>query len=93
MIGEFSIKALGGGTCLCSENFFQALFSQTFIFALMGHFQELQLNNGWPISVKFGEILEKYIINKSVSGNSIILKILSLKAISVRSLRMIFSQF
>ena len=34
----------GGVTCLCSENFFQALFSTTFIFAWRGHFQELQLN-------------------------------------------------
>ena len=45
MIGLFSIKALGGGTCLCSENFFQALFSQILILACRGHFQELQLNN------------------------------------------------
>ena len=30
---------------MCSENFFQALFSQTLIFACRGHFQELQLNN------------------------------------------------
>ena len=36
----------------------------------------------WPISVKFGQVLEKYITNKNVSGNVIILKILSLKAIS-----------
>ena len=39
------MKALGGGTCFGSENFFQALFSQTLIFACRGHFQELQLNN------------------------------------------------
>ena len=26
----------------------------------------------WPISVKFGQMLEKYITNRSVSGNSII---------------------
>ena len=37
--------ALGGGTCLCSENYFQVLFSTTLIFAWRGHFQELQLNN------------------------------------------------
>ena len=36
---------LGGGTCLCSENYFQVLFSTTLIFAWRGHFQELQLNN------------------------------------------------
>ena len=47
----------------------------------------------WPTSVKFGEILEKYIINKNMSGNSIILKFVCLKGISVRSLRMVFSQF
>ena len=55
MIGLFFIKALGGGACLCSENFFQALFSQILILACRGHFQELQLNNNladlskiWP---------------------------------------------
>ena len=37
-------------------------------------------------------MLEKFIINKLVSENSIILKIISLQAISVRSLRMFFSQ-
>ena len=36
---------LGGGTCLSSENYFQALFSTTLIFAWRGHIQELQLNN------------------------------------------------
>ena len=41
-----SIKALGGGTCWYSENFFStAFFSQTLIFAWRGNFQELQLNN------------------------------------------------
>ena len=35
----------GGVTCLCSENYFQALFSTTLIFAWREHFQELQLNN------------------------------------------------
>ena len=40
-----SIKALGGGTCSCSKICFQALFSQSLIFAWRGHFQELQLNN------------------------------------------------
>ena len=79
---------------MSSENFFQALFSQTLNFAWRGHFQELPLNNDLAdFSQIFGEILEKYIINKSVSGNLIIVKILSLKAISVRSLRMVFSQF
>ena len=38
-------------------------------------------------------MLEKYTTNKNMSGNLIILKILSLKAISVRSLRTVFSQF
>ena len=37
--------AFGGGTCLCSENFFQTRFSQTLITAWRGHFQELELNN------------------------------------------------
>ena len=36
---------LGSGSCLCSENYFQALYSETLIFAWRGHFQELQLNN------------------------------------------------
>ena len=35
---------LGGVTCLCSENYFQVLFSTTLIFAWKEHFQELQLN-------------------------------------------------
>ena len=59
MIGLFSIKALEGGIFLCSENFFQALFSQTLFFAWRGHFQDLQLNNDladfsqiWPGSRK-----------------------------------------
>ena len=36
---------LEGGTCLCSENYFQVLFPTTLIFAWRGHFQELLLNN------------------------------------------------
>ena len=50
---------LGGGTRLCSENYFQVLFSITIIFAWRGHFQELQLNNDladfsqiWPDATK-----------------------------------------
>ena len=41
----YNMPGVRGRTCLCSENFFQALFSQTLIFAWRRHFQELQLNN------------------------------------------------
>ena len=80
---------------MCSKNFFQAWFSQPLIFAWRGHFQELQINNNWvdfsqiwtdifsSICPNLTELL--IIINKNMSGVSIILKILSLKAISVHS--------
>ena len=50
--------------------FFQALFSQTLIFALRGTFKYYNLTTIRPISVKFGQMLENFIINTKVSENS-----------------------
>ena len=60
----------------------------------MGHFQVLQLKNDLADFSQIYPDANKLKINITMSENSIILKIISaLKAFSVRSLRMVFSQF
>ena len=40
---EIAVKVLGGGTYLCSKNFFASAVSQTSIFVWRGQLQKLQL--------------------------------------------------
>ena len=70
------------------------LFYQKLQFSLKGDtFKSYNSTKSWPISDKFAQILEKFKINIKLPGNSIILKVLSLKVISMHSVRMFVSQF